>query len=421
MSISRRSLLKGIGTAAVVGVSQTLFPAWMPKLVFSPKAHAQPNRDVLVAIFQRGGMDGLSVVVPYGEGANYYDRRPTIAIPEPTGSDRAAIDLNGFFGLHPSLLPLKEVYDAGALTIVHAAGSPDPTRSHFDAMEYMEKGIPGDKATSTGWINRYLQATAQQNDSPFRAVGMGTMMPASLRGPVSALTLKSISDFHLGGRDDQLANIQSIIARMYRIDAPTNLLETQAGSVYQTMDVLKALNAVGYTPANGAVYPESDFGMALRQVAQLIKAGVGLEVACIDIGGWDTHEYQGSVDGEIADLLRDLGAGLAAFHTDLGDTMSNVTVVSMSEFGRRVSENASQGTDHGHGNVMFVMGGASTGQIYSDWPTLAPEALVDGDLQITTDYRDVLSEIITKRLGSSALDHIFPGYTPYQRNIIAER
>jgi uncharacterized protein (DUF1501 family) len=421
MNISRRGLLKTAGAAAIVGVSQTLFPAWMPKLVFSPKARAQENHDVLVAIFQRGGMDGLSTVVPYAEGANYYDRRPTIAIPEPDGSDRTAIDLNGFFGLHPALSPLKEVYDAGALTIIHAAGSPDPTRSHFDAMEFMEKGIPGDKATSTGWINRHLQTTAFQNDSPFRAVGMGTMMPSSLRGPVNAMTLKSISDFHLGGRDDQLASIQATIARMYRIDAPTNLLESQAGKVFQTVDILRALSAVEYTPANGAVYPDGDFGMALRQVAQLIKAGIGLEVACIDIGGWDTHEYQGGVDGEMAGLLGNLGQGMAAFYADLRDSMGNVTVVSMSEFGRQVDENASQGTDHGHGNVMFVMGGGSTGQMYADWPTLAPEALDDGDLEITTDYRDVLSEVLIKRLGNTAIDQIFPGYTPNLRGIIADR
>jgi uncharacterized protein (DUF1501 family) len=235
------------------------------------------------------------------------------------------------------------------------------------------------------------------------------------------MTLKSISDFHLGGRDDQLASIQATIARMYRVDAPTNLLESQAGKVFQTVDILRALSAVEYTPANGAVYPDSDFGMALKQVAQLIKAGIGLEVACIDVGGWDTHEYQGGVDGEMAGLLSNLGQGMAAFYTDLRDYMSNVTVVSMSEFGRRVDENASEGTDHGHGNVMFVMGGGSTGQLYADWPTLAPEALDDGDLEITTDYRDVLSEILIKRLGNNAIDQIFPGYTPNLRGIIAAR
>jgi uncharacterized protein (DUF1501 family) len=374
------------------------------------------ERDVLVAIFQRGGMDGLNAVVPYGEGANYYDRRPTIAIPE-----SAVVDLNGFFGLHPSLRPLKDIYDNGALTVIHAAGSPDPTRSHFDAMEFMEKGIPGDKATTTGWINRHLQSASWQNDSPFRAIGMGTMMPSSLRGPVSALSLRSIADFHLGGREDQLATIQANIARMYRIDTPENLVEIQAAKVFNTVDILQALNAIEYIPANGAVYPDNEFGMALRQTAQLIKAGVGLEVSCIDIGGWDTHEYQGGVDGEMAGLLDNLAQGLAAFYLDLRDYMDGVTVVTMSEFGRRATENGSQGTDHGHGNAMFIMGGGATGQIYADWRGLADEALDDGDLEITTDYRDVLGEVLTKRLGNFALDQIFPNYSVNMRGIVRDR
>jgi uncharacterized protein (DUF1501 family) len=416
MSLSRRNFLKSGGMAAVVGVSQSMFPAWMPKLVFSPKMQVNSDRDVLVAIFQRGGMDGLSAVVPYGEGANYYDRRPTIAIPE---SD--VVDLNGFFGLHPSLRPLKDIYDAGALTVIHGAGSPHETRSHFDAMEYMEKGIPGDKSTATGWINRHLQSAAWQNDSPFRAVGMGTMTPSSLRGPVSALSLRSIADFHLSGREDQLSAIQSNIARMYRIDAPTSLLEQQAANVFSTVDILGALNAIEYTPANGAVYPDNEFGLALRQTAQLIKAEVGLEVSCIDIGGWDTHEYQGSTDGEIAGLLDNVAQGLAAFYTDLRDYMQRVTVVTMSEFGRRATENASQGTDHGHGNAMFIMGGAASGQVYADWRGLADEALDDGDLATTTDYRDVLGEILVKRLGNGALDQIFPNYSVNMRGIIRDR
>jgi uncharacterized protein (DUF1501 family) len=416
MTISRRTLLKTAGAAAVVGVSQTLFPAWMPKLVFSPTAKAQADRDVLVAIFQRGGMDGLNAVVPYAEGAFYYDRRPTIAI-----SEGDIIDLDGFFGLHPALAPLKDVYDAGALSIIHAAGSPDPSRSHFDAMAYMEKGIPGDKATTTGWISRHLQSAAWENDSPFRAVGIGTMVQSSLRGPVSALSLRSIADFHLQGREDHLATIQQTIARMYQIEAPTDLLQAQARNVFSTVDLLQALNASEYQPANGAVYPESDFGMGMKQIALLIKAGVGLEVACVDIGGWDTHEYQGGSDGEMANLLRDLADGLAAFYTDLADYMHGVTVVSMSEFGRRVTENASQGTDHGHGNVMFVMGGGAVGGIHTDWPTLAPEALDDGDLEITTDYRDVLGEILVNRLGNTALDQIFPAYAVNPRGIIRQR
>jgi uncharacterized protein (DUF1501 family) len=421
MSLSRRNFLKSAGFTGVVGVSQALFPAWMPRLVFSPNGQQSGDRDILVAIFQRGGMDGLNAVVPFGEGALYYDRRPTIAIPEPGSGDQAAIDLNGFFGLHPALRPLKDIYDSSALTVVHAAGSPHDTRSHFDAMEYMERGIPGDKTTSTGWISRHLQAAAWENGSPFRAVGIGSMMPSSFRGPVSTLTLRSIAEFHLGGREDQLASIQSIISRMYRIDAPQSLLESQAGKVFNTVDVMARLAAQEYVPANGAEYPESEFGYGMRQIAQLIKADLGLEIAAIDIGGWDTHEYQGGSEGTMAGLLDDLARGLAAFYTDLRDYMQRVTVVSMSEFGRRVTENASEGTDHGHGNAMFIMGGGATGQVYADWRGLADSALNQGDLDVTTDYRDVLAEILTKRVGSTALDQIFPGYAPNIRGIIRDR
>ncbi len=421
MSLSRRDFLKSAGAAGVLGVSQSLLPSWMPKLVFSPDFQTSGERDIIIAIFQRGGMDGLNAVVPYGEGALYYDRRPTIAIPEPGRSELSAVDLNGFFGLHPSLRPLHEIYTAGALTIVHAAGSPHDTRSHFDAMEYMERGIPGDKTTASGWISRHLQTAAWQNGSPFRAVGIGAMLPSSLRGPVSAISLRSIADFHLGGREDQLASIQQTIARMYQINAPGDLLQTQAARVFDTIDILSALSAIDYQPAHGAEYPDSDFGMGLRQIAQLIKADLGLEIAAIDIGGWDTHEEQGGAEGEMAYLLDDLGRGLAAFYTDMRDYMHRVTVVTMSEFGRRVAENASRGTDHGHGNAMFIMGGGATGQIYADWRGLAPDALDDGDLEVTTDYRDVLAEILLKRVGNDAFDQIFPGHNVQMRGIIADR
>jgi uncharacterized protein (DUF1501 family) len=408
MATTRREFTKFVGA---YGLSKALFPAWMPRLAFRAMQQPAPG-DVLVVIFQRGGMDGLNVVVPYGEGANYYDSRPTLAIPAPTGREESAIDLDGFFGLHPALRPLKDVYDGGQLAVIHAAGSPDPSRSHFDAMEYMERGTPGSKMTTTGWINRYLQSTAWQNNSPFRAVGMGAMLQSALAGPVSALALQSISDFHLNGRDDQLPMIQRTLASLYQVQAPQSVLSQQAADVFATADLLGRLNQQDYTPANNAQYPESEFGYALRQIALLIKAQVGLEVACLDIGGWDTHEYQGGAQGQMAALLEEFGRGLAAFHTDMQDYLGNITVVSMSEFGRRLAENASEGTDHGHGNCMFVMGGGVKGGTYANWPTLAPSALNDGDLDITTDYRDVLAEILIGRMYSTAVDQIFPNYTP---------
>lgn len=420
--LTRRKFLGMSSTAGVVGLSKNLFPAWMPKLAFrgGQRRGAKQSGDVMVAIFQRGGMDGLSVVVPYGDGAAYYDKRPNIGIKEP-GGDRTAIDLDGHFGLHPALRPLKEVYDAKHLAVIHATGSPDPSRSHFDAMDYMERGTPGDKMTSTGWLNRHLQSAAWQNDSPFRAIGMGAMVQGSLRGSVSVLALKSIADFHLAGREDQTAAFQQVLAGLYSIQTPANALDTQASEVFATIDMLTKLSAATYQPANGAIYPETDYGLGLKQIAQLIKADVGLEVACVDIGGWDTHEQQGNADGLLAGVLDELGQGLAAFHNDLRDYMNNVTVVTMSEFGRRVEENASRGTDHGHGNCMFVMGGGVNGGVHTDWPGLTNEKLNDGDLAITTDYRDILSEILTRRLLNPAVDQVFPGYKPNSRGVMQQR
>jgi uncharacterized protein (DUF1501 family) len=419
--ITRRSFMDMVGKAGVIGLSRSLFPAWMPRMAFRGTERVDARGDVLVTIFQRGGMDGLSVVIPYGDGKAYYDRRPTISVPAPGRGDGTAIDLDGHFGLHPALRPLQDIYDAKHLAVVHATGSSDPTRSHFNAMEYMERGTPGDKMVSTGWINRHLQTAAWQNDSPFRAVGMGAMLQGSLRGPVSALALKSITDFHLGGRDDQLAGIQDTLARLYSIDAPDDALDTQATEVFSALKILQRLSATTYAPENGAVYPETDFGRGLKQAAQLIKADVGLEVSCIDIGGWDTHEAQGDVQGQLPSILTEFGQGLSAFYQDLGEQISRVTLVTMSEFGRRVEENASKGTDHGHGNCMFLMGGGVNGGVYTRWPGLADYQLDNGDLAITTDYRDVLAEILTARLLNPALDQIFPGYKPNSLGIVQKR
>ena len=417
MRISRRTLLKSTAAAGVIGLGQQLFPAWMPKMAFAQGDRG--SRDVMVVIFQRGGMDGLNVVVPYAEGAHYYDKRPTIGIREPDGSDGSAIDLNGFFGLHPALRPLKDIYDANALTVVQAAGSPDPSRSHFDAMEFMERGIPGDKVTSTGWITRHLNSATWQNPSPFRAIGMGSMVPSSLRGNVSTLALRSIADFHLSGRQDQLVPIQQTLSGLYSIQNPTDLLTSQAAGVFNSIDLLTKLAATDYTPANGAAYPDTEFGLGLQQVAQLIKADVGLEVAALDIGGWDTHDHEGGADGYMAGLLSEFAQGMSAFYADLQDKMKGVTVVSMSEFGRTATENASGGTDHGRASCMFVMGGGAQGGVHADWKGLDDAALDGGDLAVTTDYRDVLSEILTKRVQNPALDKIFPGYTPNPPGIIA--
>ncbi|MCL4253448.1 MAG: DUF1501 domain-containing protein, partial [Anaerolineae bacterium] len=318
------------------------------------------------------------------------------------------------------LRPLKDIYDANQLTIIHAVGSPDPSRSHFEAMEFMERGIPGDKMTPTGWVARHLATASWQNNSPFRAVGMGTMLPASLRGEISALALRSIADFHLGGRQDQLAQVQQTLSGLYRVETPTDILSAQAAQVFNTMNQLQDIASQYYEPEYGADYPDSEFGRGLRQIAQLIKADMGLEVACVDSGGWDTHDGQGSIDGEMAFLLDDFARGLAAFYADLQDYMGRVTVVSMSEFGRTASENASGGTDHGRANVMFVMGGGSTGGVYADWRGMTDDVMDEGDLAVTTDYRDILAELLIKRVKNNAVDQIFPNHTVNVHNLFVE-
>ena len=413
-SISRRNLLKS-GTIAMGSLA---WPAWMPRVAFAAKDE-QPKGDTLVCIFQRGGMDGLNAVVPHGEKA-YYAARDQIAVPQPSsGNPKAAIDLDGFFGLNPMLSPFKEIYDAKRLAIVHAAGSPDPSHSHFDAMDFMERGTPGEKSIPTGWLARYLQTAASTNKSPFRAVGMGSILQASLRGPVPATALASIAQFHLNGNPQEIAKFQQSLASLYQ---GNNFLEQEGTQTLDAIDMLAKITGSKYEPANGAKYPDnSNFGKALMAVAQLIKSELGVELACVDIGGWDTHAGEGGADGgELPRLLAELSQGIHAFYTDMGERMQRITVVTMSEFGRRLQENNSHGTDHGHGNVMFVLGGGiQGGKVYGDWPGLNKEQLYGpGDLNVTTDFRDVLGEIVKNRLGNPNLTQIFPGYANFKfRNL----
>ena len=406
--VSRREFLKLAGSLAVAPA----LPSWMPRMAFAPQG-VEPPGDILVVVFQRGGMDGLSAVIPHGD-ENYYQYRRALAIPEPQGGkDQTGIDLDGFFALHPALRPLKDVWDEKDLAIVHAVGSPDPTHSHFDAMDYMERGTPGEKSIPTGWIGRHLKTATWQNDSPFRAIGMGGVMQAALRGPVPVTTLQSIADFHLQGGTDQLDEIRARLASLYTLGSG---LDNQAAETFDAVDILSKIDVANYTPAVNAAYPETEFGMAMMQVAQIAKAEIGLEVACVDIGGWDTHNQQGQLDGELPALLGELAAGLSSLYHDLGDRAKRVTVVTMSEFGRRVYENGSSGTDHGHGNCMFVLGGGvNGGKVYGEWPGLAQEQLYGpGDLNITSDYRDILGEVVEKRLKNPNVAEIFPNYTDWK-------
>jgi len=404
MRIDRRVFIKNSGIA-MLGLST--LPAFLKRAV---AATALPNKKKLVVLFQRGAADGLNIVVPFGE-QNYYRIRPSIAIPAPKqGGEAAAIDLDGFFGLHPSLAPLSPLFHNGQLAIVHAAGSPDTTRSHFDAQDYMESGTPGVKATDDGWLNRTLQTMPEKEATPFRAVALGANLPRTLLGSAPAVALPDVKQFQvMAGAGSPM--IQGGFEAMYAETVDTALRGTGT-ETFEAIDMLKKANPAQFQPENGADYPKNRYGQSIQQVAQLLKANIGLEVAFLDTGGWDNHVNEGGVQGQLSNLLRDLGQGLNAFHQDMGDRMEDVVVVTMSEFGRTAHENGNRGTDHGHANCMFVMGGGvKGGKVYGRWPGLSPEQLNEGrDLALTTDFRSVLGEIIESHLGAKDLKAVFPGF-----------
>jgi uncharacterized protein (DUF1501 family) len=366
----------------------------------------------LVVIFQRGAADGLNVVVPYRE-PNYYSMRPGIAIPQ-----EKVLDLDGFFGLHPSLAPFKPLYDQGQLAVVHAAGSLDMSRSHFDAQDYMESGTPGVKSTEDGWLNRALQAedlrpqllSHAQEHTAFRAVALGAAVPRTLAGKIPAIALSNLNNFNVGGRGAAPSPAANAFEAMYG-DSGDSILHATGDETFEAVKMLHAANPAQYKPGPGVDYPTSEFGNNMKQIAQLLKANLGVEAAFTDVGGWDTHQNQGGVNGQLADRLRDFSSGIAAFWRDLGDSAENVTLVTMSEFGRTARQNGTGGTDHGHANAMFVLGGqVKGGKVYGHWPGLANEQLNEGrDLAVTTDFRQVLGEAVAKSIGANNLDLVFPG------------
>ncbi|HET7005343.1 MAG TPA: DUF1501 domain-containing protein [Candidatus Binatia bacterium] len=395
MNPSRRRFLQrsGLGFLAL-----GLPPAFLVRA-----AHAQSIKNKsLVVVFQRGAMDGLNVVIPFKDPA-YYKLRPSIAVREPGASDESAIDLDGFYGLHPALAPLKNIYDKNQLAFIHATGSPDNTRSHFDAQDYMEIGTPGIKSTPDGWLNRYLLENGK-SASKFRGVAATAQLPRMLAGRAPALTLSSIAEFRF--RNEALG------ATLQRLYANTQDKELRFGAenLFAAVAELKGLD--GNIPLTSESYPAGRFGAGLAQIARLINANVGLEVAFTEIGGWDTHANEGGATGQLANRLRDLAGGLAAFSRDIGDRMEDVIVLTMSEFGRTARENGNRGTDHGHGNVMFAMGGrVRGGKVYGRWPGLESEALYEGrDLALTTDFRAVCSEVLARHLGQKDLNKVFPGF-----------
>ena len=401
--ISRRIFLKDGGLALV---SLGFAPAFLARTV---EGIAAGRQKVLIAIFQRGAVDGLNMIVPFGD-ADYYSARPTIAIARPGSGDDTAIDLDGFFGLHPRMRSLKPLWEAGSMAIVHASGSHDETRSHFDAQDYMESGTPGVKSTSDGWMNRYLHAKEHQKATPFRAVALAQQLPRVLQGTAPALAIGQIAQFGIrAGRVTE--SVQSSFEAEYAA-AANSVLHTTGREAFDAVRMLRKADPAQYAAANGAEYPRSPFGDALRQIAQLIKADVGLEVAFAESGNWDHHANEGAAVGVLANRLDDLSRGIAALVRDLGDRMQDVVVMTMSEFGRAVTENGSRGTDHGHGNAMMILGGAVRGgKVYGRWPGLAREQRHDGrDLAITTDFRAVFNEVVRGHLGLSETSRVFPGF-----------
>ncbi|MFY9675904.1 MAG: DUF1501 domain-containing protein [Terriglobales bacterium] len=418
MTITRRIFLRN-GALAAIGTAA--LPTFLTRAAFgAADPGTRPKR--LVVIFQRGAADGLNIVVPHGEAA-YYTMRPTINIPK-----KAVLDLDGFFGLHPAMSSFEPLWKQKHLAIVHASGSPDPTRSHFDAQDFMESGTPGIKATDDGWLNRCLRDLPRANaldpaatdhnsadPSAFRAIALGPSLPRILSGKEPAVALNNLSDFSIGGKNPKAAPIANSFEAMYEhsVDAVMH------GTGQETFDAVKMLQSADpakYNPAAGANYPKGRFGDSLRQLAQLIKANVGVQVAFADIGGWDHHVNEGSTQGQIANVLGDFSQSIAAFWNDLGDLGEDTVVVTMSEFGRTARENGNRGTDHGHANVMFVLGGpVRGGRVYGLWPGLEQSQLYEGrDLAVTTDFRLVLSEAVSRYLGNKDLKTVFPGFEPGQ-------
>jgi uncharacterized protein (DUF1501 family) len=401
--ISRRIFLKNGGLALV---SLGFAPEFLARTV----AAANSRRRVLVTIFQRGAVDGLNMIVPFGE-RDYYSARPSIAIARPGSGADATLDLDGFFGLHPRMASLKAFFDARDMAIVHACGSHDETRSHFDAQDYMETATPGVKSTPSGWLNRYLHAKEHEKATPFRAVALAPQLPRALQGLAPALAIGQIGQFGIrAGQATEM--VQSSFESEYAA-AANSVLHKTGREAFDAIKMLKDADPSKYAPENGAEYPRTGYGDALKQIAQLIKADVGLEVAFAESGNWDHHVNEGAAMGQLANRLDDFSRGIAALVRDLGPRMADVVILTMSEFGRAVAENGNRGTDHGHGNAMMIIGGGVRGgKVYGRWPGLARDQRYEGrDLAITTDFRAVFTEVVSGHLGLRDSRNVFPGFS----------
>ncbi|MDX1931218.1 MAG: DUF1501 domain-containing protein [Capsulimonadales bacterium] len=428
MNITRRLFLKNGGIAlASIGLAPVMGPAFLRRAVFGAEPTAQKRKKTLICIFQRGAADGLSMVVPHGD-PNLYKLRQNIAIPRPAaGNNTTALDLDGFFGLHPALAPFLPIYKAGHLAVIHACGSPHATRSHFDAQDYMESAAPGNKSVPDGWLARAIQACPEDRArlaTPLRAVAIGGAMPRSLQGDAGAIAIPDLRTFGVGANlagNTRLArnraampadnNVASGFETLYD-DAVGDVLHGTGKESFEAIHLLKKIKPGSYVPERGATYPAGRFGDSLKQIAQLIKGDVGVEVAFAEIGGWDTHANQGAVQGQLAGRLREFASGITALYADLGDRMADVAILTMSEFGRTARQNGTGGTDHGHATCFFALGGdVNGGKVLGTWPGLAPEQLNENrDLALTTDFRVVFAEMAQRQLGAARLEKVFPGF-----------
>ncbi len=398
MKLSRRQLFKLMGATGAA--------AYMPRIVFSENS-SNSQGDTVIIIYLRGGADALNIIPPYGD-TNYSKLRPTIVIPSPdSGIEGAALDLDGFFGLHPSMAPLLPLYQSGELAVIHAAGSPNPGHSHFESQDLMERGLGENTDIYTGWFGRYVDYTSAPDDAVFRALAMGTTAPASLTHSKPSIAMSSIEDFNLQVADNQQAELQAHLSALF---SGSSLLDQQANNTLGAVQSLELADPAQYPVENGAQYPDTKFGRELMETGQMIRAGLGIEVAGINLGGWDTHEGERAT---LNTLLAEFSQGLAAFSADMGELMSGITLVTMTEFGRRAYENGSGGTDHGHASFMLALGGnVNGGHVYTDWPTLEEDALyASGDMEVTTDYRTVLAELVANRTAGMPVETLFPDFS----------
>ena len=405
MPISRRAFIQA-GSLAMVSLGAD--PLFLDRAAYAlgDLRRGAAGKKTLVCLFQRGAVDGLSMIVPAGDDW-YWQERQRIALPK-----EELLPLDGMFALHPRLAALKPLWDRHALAIVHAVGSPSPTRSHFDAQDYMESGTPDRKSTPDGWANRYCAHAREHIETPFRAVAFGPQLPRTLAGSAPALAIDDLRTFGMrASRAEGEQRLTRAFESLYQ-GAATGLVASSSAEGFEAIRMLKAANPTGQPAANGARYPRGKLGTSMQQIAQLIKADLGMQLAFVDVGGWDTHVNQGAGQGQLATRLDELGGALGAFTTDLGEKLGDVVVVTMSEFGRTIKENGTGGTDHGHGTAMMILGGnVRGGKVYGQWPTLAPAARYQGrDLAVTTDFRSVFGELLTGHLGAVDLASVFPGF-----------